>query len=87
MADKNIKKVYKILDAENILKERIKVHNNQVNKTIKYFESLKVLKRVNGNQSIEKVHQDIEKALDYFKKLNSVALKGRSCDVISQNQI
>jgi adenylate kinase len=70
MADKNIKEVYKILDAKNILKERIKVHNNQVSKTIKYFESLGVLKKINGNQTIEKVNQDIEKALSHFKKLN-----------------
>jgi len=71
MADKNIKEVYKILDAKNILKERIKVHNNQVSKTIKYFDDLKILKKINGNQSIEKVNKDIEKALTYFKKLNN----------------
>ncbi|MCX6754138.1 MAG: nucleoside monophosphate kinase [Candidatus Nomurabacteria bacterium] len=70
MADKNIKEVYKILDAKNILKERIKVHNTQVSKTIKYFDDLKILKKINGNQTIEKVHEDIEKAILYFKKLN-----------------
>lgn len=70
MADKNIKEIYKVLDENNILKQRIKVHNNQVSKTIKYFDGLKVLKKVNGNQPIEKVYEDIEKAIKYFKKLN-----------------
>lgn len=68
--NKKIKDVYKVFDTEKIIKERIKVHKNQVSKTIKYFDDLKILKKINGNQSIEKVHQDIEKALDYFKKLN-----------------
>ena len=54
-----------------LIKTRIKWHNDQVGKTVKYFESLGKLKKINGNQSIEKVHQDIEKALDYFKKLNN----------------
>lgn len=68
--DENIKDVYKVFDTDKIIKERIKVHKNQVSKTIKYFDKLKILKKINGNQTIEKVHQDIEKALVYFKKLN-----------------
>ena len=69
--DTNIKDVYKVFDEEKIIKERIKVHKNQVSKTINYFEGLKILKKINGNQSIEKVNQDIEKAILYFKKLNN----------------
>jgi adenylate kinase len=69
--DSKIENVYKVFDTDKIIKERIKVHKNQVSKTMNYFEKLKVLKKVNGNQSIEKVTQDIEKALVYFKKLNS----------------
>lgn len=53
----------------NVIK-RIKWHKDQVGKTVKYFESLGKLKKVNGNQSIEKVYNDIEKAIVYFKKLN-----------------
>jgi adenylate kinase len=53
------------------IKKRIKWHKDQVSKTVKYFESLKKLKKIKGNQSVEKVSQDIEKALEYFKKLNN----------------
>jgi len=70
-SDDNIKDVYKIFDTEKIIKERIKVHKNQVSKTIKYFNDLKILKKINGNQSVKKVSEDIEKALTYFKKLNN----------------
>jgi len=65
----NVKKIYKVFDTKEIINKRIKWHKKQVGKTIKYFESLGKLKKINGNQSIEKVYQDIEKALYYFKKL------------------
>lgn len=68
--DDKIKDVYKVFDTDKIVKERIKVHKNQVSKTIKYFNDLKILKKVNGNQPVEKVFKDIEKALIYFKKIN-----------------
>lgn len=54
---------------KNIIR-RIKWHKKQVSKSVGYFDSLGKLKRINGNQSIEKVNQDIEKALEYFKKYN-----------------
>lgn len=66
----NMKAIYKVFDTRKIIVNRIKYHKEQVSKTVAYFESLGKLKRVNGNQSIEKVHQDIEKALEHFKKLN-----------------
>jgi len=50
---------------------RIKWHKEQVSKSVNYFDSLGKLKKINGNQTIEKVNKDIEKALDYFKKLNN----------------
>lgn len=53
---------------KNIFK-RIKWHNEQVGKTVKYFESLGKLKKINGNQSISKVVEDIEKAITHFKKI------------------
>ncbi len=58
-------------DDENKIKRRIKWHKEQVSKTVNYFDSLGKLKKINGNQPIEKVTEDIEKALVYFKKLNS----------------
>jgi adenylate kinase len=54
---------------KNIIR-RIKWHKEQVSKSVNYFDSLGKLKKINGNQTIEKVHEDIEKAILYFKKLN-----------------
>ena len=71
MSDKNVDEVYKVFDTDKIIKERIKVHKTQVSKTIKYFESLKLLRKINGNQPIEKVSNEIEKVLIHFKKLNN----------------
>jgi adenylate kinase len=67
----NVKQDYKIFDNKKNIITRIKWHKDQVGKTVKYFESLGLLKRINGNQTIEKVHQDIEKTLLYFKTLNN----------------
>lgn len=68
--DLKIKDVYKVFDTDKIIKERIKVHKNQVSKTMNYFDKLNLLKKVNGNQPIEKVYKDIEKAILHFKKLS-----------------
>jgi adenylate kinase len=57
-------------DKEINIRRRIKWHKEQVSKSVNYFESLSKLKKINGNQSVEKVSEDIEKALAYFKKLN-----------------
>jgi len=57
-------------DMKKNISYRIKWHKMQVSKSVNYFDSLGKLKKINGNQSIEKVHEDIEKALSYFKKLN-----------------
>ena len=58
-------------DSEVNIRRRIKWHKDQVGKTVNYFDSLGKLKKINGNQSIEKVSDDIEKAINYFKKLNN----------------
>lgn len=71
-SDKKIKNVYKVYDDEKTIRERIKVHKNQVSKTVKYFESLGLLKKVNGNQPIEKVNKDIEKAILGFKNKSNL---------------
>ena len=67
----NMKDIYKVFDTKELIKKRIKWHKDQVGKTVKYFEGLGILKKINANQSVEKVNQDIEKALTYFKKLNT----------------
>ena len=41
----NMKAVYKVLDTEKIIAKRIDYHKKQVSKTVKYFQSLKKLKR------------------------------------------
>lgn len=63
----NIKEIYKVLDTEKIIKARIKYYKNQVSKTKKYFQSLKKLKTINGNQSITKVTKDILKVIEEYK--------------------
>ncbi|MBP6911741.1 MAG: nucleoside monophosphate kinase [Candidatus Pacebacteria bacterium] len=42
---------------------RIAWHKDQVSKTVAYFNSLGRLVKINGNQTIEKVNKDIQKAL------------------------
>lgn len=70
---KNIKSIYKVLDDDNIIKERIKYYKNQVSKTVKYFQSLNKLTFINGNQSISKVAKDILEAVEKYKKTNTPA--------------
>ncbi len=64
----NMKKDYKILDTNNLIKTRIKWHKDQVGKTVKYFQSLGKLKIINGNQPIPKVTKDILKEIEKYSK-------------------
>ena len=64
----NMKKIYKVLDTQKIIATRIKWHKNQVGKTVKYFQKLKLLKKINGDQPIPKVTKDILKAIERYKK-------------------
>ncbi len=64
----NMKQIYKVFDTKEIIKKRIKWHKDQVYKTINYFDKLGKLKKINGNQSIDKVSKDIENAITRFKK-------------------
>jgi adenylate kinase family enzyme len=66
--DGNMKAIHKILDAKHLIDPRIKWHKDQVGKTVKYFEKLNCLKKINGNQSITKVTEDIRKAINEYKK-------------------
>ena len=67
-ADKKTKDIYKVFDTEKIIKARLKYYEKQVTKTVKYFQDLKKLKLINGNQPISKVTNDILKAIEDFKK-------------------
>jgi adenylate kinase len=55
-------------DDQKYIKNRIAWHKDQVGKTVNYFDSLGVLKKINGNQTIAKVHQDIEKHIEKILK-------------------
>ena len=68
--DKKIKALYKVFDTEKIIKARLKYYENQVTKTVKYFQNLKKLKFINGNQPIAKVTKDILKAIKKYKENN-----------------
>ena len=57
-------------DNEAYIKGRLKWHKDQVSKTVAYFDSLHKLKKINGNQPIEKVTADIQKAIDAFQREN-----------------
>lgn len=59
---------YKIFDNKKNIATRIKWHKDQVGKTVKYFESLGKLKKINGNQPISKVTKDILKEIESYKK-------------------
>lgn len=54
-------------DTKKITERRIVWTKEQVSKTVKYFQSLKKLKLINGNKHISKVHQDILKAINDYK--------------------
>jgi adenylate kinase len=66
----NMKAIYKVFDTKKIIKTRIAWHKNQVGKTVKYFQSLGKLKKINGKQSVPKVTKDILKAIEEYGKKN-----------------
>ncbi len=64
----NMKEIYKVLDTKEIIAQRIKWHKDQVGKTVKYYESLKIMKKINGNQPVSKVAKDILEEVEGYKK-------------------
>ena len=58
---------YKAFDNDKHIKMRIKWSKDQVGKTVKYFESLGKLKKINGNQPVTKVTKDILKEIENYK--------------------
>ncbi len=51
-----------------LIQGRIKYFQDQVSKTVKFYQGLKKLKFINGNQSIPKVAKDIEKVINDYKR-------------------
>jgi adenylate kinase family enzyme len=51
-----------------LIEGRIKYYKNQVSKTVKYYQSLRKLKFINGQQSIKQVSQDIQKAINDYER-------------------
>ncbi len=66
--ESNVKKIYKVLDTDKIIKARINYYKKQVSKTVKYYRKLGKMKIINGNQPIPKVTRDILKAIKEYKK-------------------
>jgi len=71
--DSNIEHTYKVFDNKKNITTRIAWHKNQVGKTVKYFENLGKLKKINGNQPISKVTKDILKEITRYKKQKNSA--------------
>jgi adenylate kinase len=63
----NMREDYKMFDTKKLIKTRIKWHKDQVGKTVKYFEKLGCLKKINGNQPIPEVTKDILKTIEEYK--------------------
>lgn len=60
------------LDDEMYIKNRILWHKNQVSKTVSYFDSLGLLKKVSGLGTQDEVRKNILKSILYFEKKFSV---------------
>ena len=56
------------IDDKIYIQKRIKWHKDQVGKTVKYYQGLKKMTLINGNQTIPKVTKDILKAIAEYKK-------------------
>lgn len=65
----SMKEIYKLFDDKKLIRIRIAWHKDQVGKTVKYFEKLGKLTKINGNQPIPKVTKDILKAIEKYKLL------------------
>jgi adenylate kinase family enzyme len=63
----NMKAIYKVLDTKKIIAKRIKWHKDQVGKTVKYYQKLKIMNIINGAQLVPKVTKDILKVIEKCK--------------------
>lgn len=51
-------------DSSDKIRERLKMYHEQEADVLKFYEKTGLLKKVNGEQSIEKIHQDIMKLIN-----------------------
>lgn len=51
-------------DSPDKVRERLKMYHEQEADVLKFYEKTGLLKKVNGEQSIEKIHQDIMKIIN-----------------------
>lgn len=51
-------------DSPDKVRERLKMYHEQEADVLKFYEKTGLLKKVNGEQSIEKIHQDIMKLIN-----------------------
>lgn len=74
--ESKVKEIYKVLDTKKLITTRIKWHKDQVGKTVKYYQKLGIMRIIDGNQPVGKVHKDILKEIEKFRrKTNTLALK------------
>ncbi len=64
----NMKNIYKLFDNKKLIKVRIAWHKDQVGKTVKYYQKLKIMNIINGNQTVPKVTKDILEVIERYKK-------------------
>jgi len=50
-------------DDKKYIDMRIAWHKNQVSKTVAYFQTVGTLVKINGNQTVERVYEDIQKTI------------------------
>jgi len=67
--ESSVKEIYKAFDTYKLIKTRIAWHKDQVGKTVKYFQKLGKLKKINGNQPVAKVTKDILEAIEKYNLL------------------
>ncbi|MBP9803220.1 MAG: nucleoside monophosphate kinase [Candidatus Pacebacteria bacterium] len=66
--ESNVKEIYKIFDNKKMIATRIAWHKDQVGKTVEYYKKLKLMHVINGNQSINKVTEDIVENIEHKLK-------------------
>ncbi len=64
----DMKDIFKVLDTKKLIAKRIKWHKDQVMKTVRYYDSHKILRKINGAQPIAKVTEDILKEVENYRK-------------------
>jgi adenylate kinase family enzyme len=64
----NMKNIYKLFDTKKLIGIRIAWHKDQVGKTVKYYQKLKIMNIINGAQPVPKVTKDILKVIENYRE-------------------